>query len=107
MEKEKVTEFPAFNPGDTVTVYTRIREGDKERIQPFQGVVLQRKGAGASKTFTVRRITGRCAVERIFPLHSPNIADIKVIRKGKVRRAKLFYLRKRKGKRAKVKEAQR
>lgn len=104
MEKEKVKEFPTFGPGDTLTVYVKIREGDKERIQPFQGVVIQRRGAGISETFTMRRTTGRHAVERIFPVHSPNIADLKVVRKGKVRRAKLFYLRERKGKRAKVKE---
>lgn len=107
MEEGKIREFPAFKSGDTVTVYTKIREGDKERTQPFQGVVIQRRGAGVTETFTVRRITGRCGVERIFPLHSPNIANIKVTRKGKVRRAKLFYLRKRKGKRAKVKEGER
>ena len=104
MQKEEVKKLPPFKSGDTIAVYTRIREGDKERIQPFQGVVIQRRGAGVSATFTVRRITGRSGVERIFPLHSPNIADIKVVRRGKVRRAKLFYLRQRKGKRAKIKE---
>jgi len=104
MEKDKVKEFPMFKAGDTLTVSVKIREGDKERIQPFQGVVIQKRGAGLSATFTMRRISGRYAVERIFPLHSPNITDIRVTRKGKVRRAKLFYLRERKGKRAKVKE---
>lgn len=107
MAEEKVKEIPGFKPGDTVTVYIKIKEGDKERIQPFQGVVIQKRGAGISQTFTVRRITGRYGVERIFPLHSPNIADIKVIRKGKVRRAKLFYIRGRRGKKAKVKEGER
>ncbi|KPJ50137.1 50S ribosomal protein L19 [candidate division TA06 bacterium DG_26] len=109
MEKEEGKEraLPAFKPGDTVTVYTKIREGEKERVQPFQGVVIQERGAGISRTFTVRRIAGRYGVERIYPLHSPNIVRVKVTRKGKVRRAKLFYLRGRTGKKAKVKEGER
>lgn len=96
--------LPDFKPGDTVKVQVRVIEGDKERLQAFQGVVLQRKGQGLSSTFTVRKISGGIGVERIFPLHSPNIAKITVVRKGMVRRAKLFYLRKLTGKAAKVQE---
>jgi large subunit ribosomal protein L19 len=107
MSKGEEREIQAFKPGDTITVYTRIREGEKKRIQPFQGVVIQKRGSGISKTFTVRRTSGRYGVERIFPIESPNIAEIKVMRRGKVRRAKLFYLRHRKGKKAKVKEERR
>jgi len=96
--------LPDFKPGDTIKVQVRVIEGDKERLQAFQGVVLQKRGQGLSSSFTVRKISGGVGVERIFPLHSPNIAKITVVRKGAVRRAKLFYLRKLTGKAAKVAE---
>ena len=98
------TEVPAFNIGDTVTVHNRIKEGDKERIQLFEGTVIAKHGGGISETFTVRRISYGCGVEKTFPLHSPHVAGIKVVRVGKVRRAKLYYLRDRVGKASKVKE---
>ncbi|MCX6134655.1 MAG: 50S ribosomal protein L19 [Ignavibacteriales bacterium] len=85
---------PAFNPGDTINVHVRVVEGDKERIQQFQGVVISRRGAGLNSTFTVRKISDGVGVERIFPLHSPRIAKIERVKEGKVRRAKLYYLRK-------------
>ncbi len=87
-----------FETGDTVDVYYRIKEGDKERTQVFTGTVIARRGRGINQTFTVRRIVGNEGVERIFPLHSPNIIDIKAVRSGKKRRAKLYFLRKRTGK---------
>lgn len=93
-----------FRPGDTVAVEVRIKEGSKERIQRFQGVVIARKGGGVSETFTVRKISNGIGVERIFPLHSPNILRIERISQGKVRRAKLYYLRKLKGRAARIKE---
>lgn len=95
---------PAFSVGDTVRVDVKIREGERERIQAFEGTVIARKGSGISETFTVRRVSYGVGVERVFPLHSPNVADIKVVRYGKVRRSKLYYLRDRLGKAAKVKE---
>jgi large subunit ribosomal protein L19 len=85
---------PAFNPGDTINVHVRVVEGDKERIQQFQGVVISKRGAGLNSTFTVRKISDGVGVERIFPLHSPRIAKIEKVKEGKVRRAKLYYLRK-------------
>jgi large subunit ribosomal protein L19 len=85
---------PAFNPGDTINVHVRVVEGDKERIQQFQGVVISKRGAGLNSTFTVRKISDGVGVERIFPLHSPRIAKIERVKEGKVRRAKLYYLRK-------------
>jgi large subunit ribosomal protein L19 len=91
-------EIPHFEIGDVVDVHCRIREGDKERTQIFTGTVISRKGRGINETFTVRRIVNNEGVERIFPLHSPNVLDIKAIRSGKTRRAKLYYLRKRTGK---------
>ena len=90
--------IPHFEIGDTVDVRCRIKEGDKERIQVFTGVVISRKGRGINENFTVRRIVANEGVERIFPLHSPNIVDIKAVRSGKARRAKLYYLRQRTGK---------
>ncbi|MHC4476417.1 MAG: 50S ribosomal protein L19 [Planctomycetota bacterium] len=93
--KEKL---PHFEIGDTVDVHCRIREGDKERLQVFTGTVIGRKGRGINETFTVRRIVNNEGVERIFPLHSPNVVDIRPVRSGKVRRAKLYFLRKRTGK---------
>jgi large subunit ribosomal protein L19 len=90
--------IPHFEIGDVVDVHCRIREGDKERTQVFTGTVISRKGRGINETFTVRRIVNNEGVERIFPLHSPNVLDIKAIRSGKTRRAKLYYLRKRTGK---------
>lgn len=98
------TEVPAFGIGDTVTVHNRIKEGDKERIQLFEGTVIARHGGGISETFTVRRVSYGCGVEKTFPIHSPNVAKVVVTRRGVVRRAKLYYLRDRVGKSAKVKE---
>ena len=92
-------------PGDLVKIYTRIVEGDKERLAPFQGVVIKVKGRDIAKTFTVRKVSAGIGIERIFPVHSPMIAKIEVKKKGKVRRAKLTYLRQRRGKRMKIKEA--
>ena len=98
------TELPEFNIGDTVRVSVNIKEGDRERIQMFEGTVIARKGSGVAETFTVRRVYYGVGVERIFPLHSPNVKNVQVIRYGKVRRSKLYYLRNRLGKAAKVKE---
>ena len=95
---------PDFRPGDTVRVHVRVVEGDKSRIQVFQGVVIARRGGGTRETFTVRKISGGIGVERIFPLHSPNVAKVEVVRQGKVRRAKLYYLRGRRGKAARIEE---
>ncbi len=96
--------IPDFNPGDTISMDIRVVEGDKERIQRFQGVVIARKHGGIEETVTVRKISNGVGVERIFPLHSPMIASIKVIREGKVRRAKLHYLRNLTGKAARIRE---
>jgi large subunit ribosomal protein L19 len=97
-------DLPDFHPGDTVAVHCKVVEGDKERTQIFEGVVMQRRGSGISATFTVRKISDGIGVERIFPLHSPNIEKIDHLRKGKVRRARLFYLRDLKGKAARISE---
>ncbi|MBL0172915.1 MAG: 50S ribosomal protein L19 [Gemmatimonadaceae bacterium] len=98
------TNIPPFRPGDTVRVNVRVKEGDKERIQAFEGVCIARRGGGVSETFTVRKISNGVGVERIFPLHSPMIADIVCVRRGAVRRAKLYYLRDVVGKAARIKE---
>lgn len=98
------SELPKFNIGDTVKVSVNIREGERERIQVFEGTVIAQNGSGISETFTVRRVSYGVGVERIFPLHSPNVKNVEVVRKGKVRRSKLYYLRDRVGKAAKVKE---
>lgn len=97
-------ELPQFASGDTISVHFKIKEGDKERIQVFQGVVIQRSGAGTTATFTVRKMASGVGVERIFPVSSPFIEKIEVNKKGKVRRARIFYLRERKGKAARIKE---
>mgnify|MGYP001278544566 CR=1 FL=1 len=97
-------DVPDFRAGDTVRVHVKVREGTRERIQAFEGVVIARKHGGLSETFTVRKISGGVGVERIFPLHCPSISEIEVKRLGKVRRAKLYYLRKRSGKSARIKE---
>ena len=99
------TDLPDFSPGDTIKVMVRVREGDKERLQAFEGIVLAKKGGGINETFTVRKVSAGVGVERIFPLHSPTVASIDVVRKGKVRRAKLYYLRDLKGKAARMKDA--
>ncbi len=98
------SEVPAIEIGDTVKVHVKIREGEKERIQLFEGTVIARKGSGISETFTVRRLSYGVGVERVFPLHSPNVAKVELVRHGRVRRSKLYYLRDRVGKAAKVKE---
>jgi large subunit ribosomal protein L19 len=98
------TDLPDFRSGDTVRVHVRVVEGEKERIQVFQGVVIGRKGGGTRETFAVRKISGGVAVERIFPLHSPTIAKLEVVRQGRVRRAKLYYLRTLRGKAARINE---
>ncbi|MDY6016675.1 MAG: 50S ribosomal protein L19 [Acutalibacteraceae bacterium] len=98
------SEVPSIEIGDTVRVSVKIREGEKERIQAFEGVVIARKGSGVSETFTVRRISYGVGVERVFPIHSPNVAKVETVRSGRVRRSKLYYLRDRVGKAAKVKE---
>ncbi|MCL0072450.1 50S ribosomal protein L19 [Thermodesulfovibrionales bacterium] len=100
-------ELTDFNVGDTVKVYIKVVEGDKERLQPFEGIVISRKGGGIRETFMVRKISFGIGVERIFPLHSPSINKIEVLKQGVVRKAKLYYLRDRKGKKAKVKEKRR
>jgi large subunit ribosomal protein L19 len=101
---QRRSDLPAFAPGDTLRVQVRVTEGAKERIQAFEGICIARKGAGLSETFMVRKISGGVGVERIFPVHSPTIAGIEVVRRGHVRRAKLYYLRARRGKRARVRE---
>lgn len=100
----EMKQFPEFKSGDTVTVKYKIKEGNKERIQNFQGVVIQRSGSGSTETFTVRKISNNIGVERIFPFASPNIEAIEVNRRGVVRRARIFYLRGLKGKKARIKE---
>ncbi|MBE6471588.1 MAG: 50S ribosomal protein L19 [Coriobacteriaceae bacterium] len=108
IEQQQIkTDIPDFNIGDTVRVHYRITEGNRERIQVFQGVVIRRQGASARETFTVRKISFNVGVERTFPVHSPKIDHIEVTRRGKVRRAKLYYLRDKVGKAAKIKEAAR
>jgi len=97
-------EIPAFGIGDTVKVHAKIKEGNRERIQIFEGTVIAKKHGGISETFTVRRVSYGVGVEKTFPIHSPNVARVEVVRKGKVRRAKLYYLRGRVGKAAKVKQ---
>ena len=96
-------EVPAFEVGDTVKVHVLIKEGDRERIQVFEGTVIAKKHGGVAETFTVRRVAHGCGVERVFPLHSPHVDKVEVVRQGRVRRAKLYYLRDRVGKAAKVK----
>ena len=95
---------PKFDIGDTVRVSVKIREGERERIQMFEGTVIARNNSGISETFTVRRVSYGVGVERVFPVHSPNVAEVQVVRHGKIRRSKLYYLRDRVGKAAKVKE---
>ena len=95
---------PAIRVGDVVKVHVKIREGERERIQVFEGTIIARKGAGVSETFTVRRVSYGVGVERVFPVNSPNVAKVETVRRGKVRRSKLYYLRDRVGKAAKVKE---
>lgn len=97
-------DIPAFAPGDTIKVMVRVREGDKERLQAFEGVCVARKGGGVEETFTVRKISASVGVERIFPLHSPSIASIELVRRGRVRRAKLYYQRRLSGKGARIRE---
>lgn len=98
------SDIPSFRPGDTVRVHAKVVEGTRERIQLFEGVVIKRRGAGISETFTVRKISNGVGVERTYPVHTPRIAKLEVIRRGKVRRAKLYYLRNLRGKAARIKE---
>ena len=106
IEQQQINpEVASFNVGDTVKVHYRIKEGDRERIQVFEGIIIAKKHAGVNQTVTVRRISYGVGVEKTFPVHSPNIAKFEIVRNGKVRRAKLYYLRDRVGKAAKVKEA--
>ncbi len=98
------TDIPAFNPGDTLKVMVRVREGDKERLQAFEGLCMGRRGGGINETFRVRKVSAGVGVERVFPLHSPSLASIEVVRRGRVRRAKLYYLRNVSGKAARIRE---
>ncbi|HXY20655.1 MAG TPA: 50S ribosomal protein L19 [Gemmatimonadales bacterium] len=98
------SDLPDFRAGDTIKVMVRVREGDKERLQAFEGVCVGRRGGGVSETFTVRKVSAGVGVERIFPLHSPGLAGVEVVRKGKVRRAKLYYLRRLAGKAGRIRE---
>ncbi len=98
------TDLPAFRPGDTVKVHVRVVEGNRERVQVFQGVVIARSGGGIRETFTVRKISFGVGVERTFPLHSPSIAKLEIVQRGRVRRAKLYYLRDLRGKKARIRE---
>lgn len=103
-KEQMKTDLPSFRPGDTVKVHVKVIEGTRERIQMFEGVVIKRRGGGISETFTVRKISYGVGVERVFPVHSPKIAKLEVLRRGKVRRAKLYYLRQLRGKAARIKE---
>jgi large subunit ribosomal protein L19 len=103
-QKEWLRKVPPFRPGDTVRVNVRVKEGEKERIQAFEGVCIARRGSGVSETFTVRKISNGVGVERIFPVHSPMLAEINVVRRGRVRRAKLYYLRNLTGKATRIRE---
>ena len=98
------TDIPAFDPGDTIRVMVRVREGDKERLQAFEGLVIAKRGGGISETFTVRKVSAGVGVERLFPMHSPTIASVELVRRGRVRRAKLYYLRALSGKAARIRE---
>lgn len=102
--EQQKNDLPDFAPGDTLRVNVRVREGDKERLQAFEGVCIARKGGGISETFMVRKVSSGIGVERIFPLHSPSVESITVVRRGRVRRAKLYYLRALRGKAARIKE---
>lgn len=102
--KYRKTDIPEFSPGDTIRVHVTIKEGDKERIQVFQGTVIARTGGGISESFTVRKISAGVGVERVFPLHSPNVAKIEILKQGRVKRSKLYYLRALKGKKARIGE---
>ena len=104
IEDEQLKEVTEFHVGDTIKVYGKIKEGNRERVQVFEGVVLKRQGTGARETFTVRKSSNGVGVEKTWPVYSPNVEKIEVVRRGKVRRAKLYYLRDRVGKAAKVKE---
>ena len=98
------SDMPAFGPGDTIRVMVRVREGDKERLQAFEGIVISKRGGGISENFTVRKVSAGVGVERIFPIHSPSIATVDVVRRGRGRRAKLYYLRNLSGKAARIRE---
>jgi large subunit ribosomal protein L19 len=105
VEKEYLrSDLPEFRPGDTLRVHVKVSEGDKQRIQVFQGVVIARRGTGTNEAFTVRKMSGSFGVERVFPIHSPVIDRIEVVRRGRVRRAKLYYLRGLRGKAARIEE---
>lgn len=105
LEREQMRlDMPAFSPGDTVRVHVKIREGDKERIQVFQGVVISKRKGGINASFTVRKVSYGVGVERIFPLHSPIIDKVEIVTRGRVRRAKIYYLRKLRGKAARIRE---
>lgn len=105
IEQEQIKQnLPNFHPGDTVRVHVKVKEGNRERIQVFEGIVIKRRGGGLRENFTVRRVSYGVGVERIFPVHSPSIEKIEVVRRGLVRRAKLYYLRKLTGKAARIKE---
>jgi large subunit ribosomal protein L19 len=105
LERENIRlDLPSFGPGDTIKVHVKIKEGEKERIQAFQGTVISMKGGSSSASFTVRKVSYGVGVERIFPMHSPAISEIEVITKGRVRRAKIYYLRNLRGKAARIKE---
>ncbi len=108
IENEQIRkDHPNFFPGDTVRVHVKVVEGNRERIQTFEGIVIKRRGSGARETFTVRRVSYGVGTERTFPVHSPKIEKLEVVKRGKVRRAKLYYLRKLKGKAARIKERRR
>ena len=103
-KEQQRSDLPDFAPGDTLRVNVRVREGDKERIQAFEGICIGRKGSGVSETFTVRKVSSGIGVERIFPVHSPSLESITIVRRGRVRRAKLYYLRALRGKAARIRE---
>ena len=107
IEKSQLRDLPAFRVGDTVNVHFRIREGEKERVQVFKGVVIRKTRGGAGATFTVRKVSGGVGVERIFPLHSPRIEKLEITARGHVRRSRLYYLRDLRGKKARLRERQR